>query len=603
MSNVMKNFLSTVNDSARYICPLCSDQRKKKNERTLSVSVENDGIKYTCWHCAEAGGYTFKQLRGEVSRPASSPAPRAISVPKSSDSTNVENYLASRGINYSLVKDKFKVVGAKKYFSAKGDIPAGEVDAIGFVYGNDEAVKWRPVGDKRFIQDGAARTLWGIEQIKTGEMPETLVICEGEIDALSIATVLDDVAVTSVPNGAPSKISDKKVSPSEDKKFSYLWEAKDILKGKGVKKIILMTDKDEAGEALKEELARRVGRAKCYEVDFADNENDANDVLMKSGADRLREIVNDAQPLPLDGVYQAEDYAERVRHLYEHGMMRGEKTGIDSIDKLFTIAAGQLSVVTGIPGSGKSEFIDQLMVNLARNSGWKFAVASFENPPDLHIAKIAEKVCGKSFFNESDRMSKEAMEKSIDFVNDHFMFLEQKSGDATTVDSILDRISSACLRKGVRGAVIDPYNYIVQDSGSEENEHQFINHLLTRLVAFARAHDIHIWFVAHPAKMPTNADGSTGVPKGMNISGSASFFAKADLGITVHRAGDVTEVHAWKVRFKWQGSVGMARLSYDLDSGQFTERKVDLEKVHFGHRSTSSPRRINGPENDIEIPF
>ena len=29
-------------------------------------------------------------------------------------------------------------------------------------------------------------------------------------------------------------------------------------------------------------------------------------------------------------------------------------------------------------------------------------------------------------------MSKEAMEKSIDFVNDHPMFLEQKSGDATT---------------------------------------------------------------------------------------------------------------------------------------------------------------------------
>ena len=531
MSNVMKNFLSTVNDSARYICPLCSDQRKKKNERTLSVSVENDGIKYTCWHCAEAGGYTFKQLRGEVSRPASPPAPRAISVPKSSDSINVENYLSSRGINYSLVKDKFKVVGAKKYFSAKGDIPAGEVDAVGFVYGNDEAVKWRPTGDKRFIQDGAARNLWGIEQIKSGEIPEILVICEGEIDALSIATVtglanfigeMGEIGVTSVPNGAPSKISHKKVSPHEDKKFSYLWDAKDVLKS--VKKIILMTDKDEAGEALKEELARRVGRAKCYEVDFSENENDANDVLVKSGPDRLREILKEATPLPLDGVYQAGDYAERVRHLYDNGMMKGESTGIDSVDKLFTVAPGQLSVVTGIPGSGKSEFIDQLMINLARNSGWKFAVASFENPPDLHIAKLAEKVCGKSFFSKNDRMSREAMEKSLAFVDDHFMFLEQKSGDATTADSILDRISQACLRKGVRGAVIDPYNYIVQDAGAEENEHQFINHLLTRLVAFARAHDIHIWFVAHPSKMATNADGSTGVPKGMNISGSASFF-------------------------------------------------------------------------------
>ena len=601
MSTVMKDFLSTVHDSARYICPLCSESRKKKSERTLSVTVEGDGVKYTCWHCDEAGGYTYKQLRNEPQIPRSTPAPRAISVPKDSNADNVQGYLSGRGINYSLVKDKFKVVGSTKYFSGKGNIPAGEVDAIGFVYGHDEAVKWRPIGDKRFIQDGAARTLWGIEQIKSGEMPHTLVICEGEIDALSIAMVMDDVAVTSVPNGAPSKISDKKVSPSEDKKFSYLWDAKDVLKG--VKKIILMTDKDEAGEALKEELARRVGRAKCYEVNLSEGENDANDVLVNSGPERLRELVEQAQPLPLDGVYQAADYSDRVRHLFDNGMMKGESTGIDSVDKLFTIAPGQLSVVTGIPGSGKSEFIDQLMINLARNSGWKFAVASFENPPDLHIAKLAEKVCGKSFFNESDRMSREAMEKSLRFVDDHFMFLEQKSGDATTADSILDRISQACLRKGVRGAVIDPYNYIVQDAGAEENEHQFINHLLTRLVAFARAHDIHIWFVAHPSKMATNADGSTGVPKGMNISGSASFFAKADLGITVHRAGDVTEVHAWKVRFKWQGGVGMTRLQYNLGSGQFTERSVNLDKVHFGNHSASPARRKNEPANDIEIPF
>mgnify|MGYP003677795617 CR=1 FL=1 len=250
MSTTMKDFLSTVHDSARYICPLCADSRKKKTERTLSVTVEGDGLKYTCWHCDEAGGYTYQQLSEPV-RPKISPPPRAISVPKDSNADNVQSYLSGRGINYSLVKDKFKVVGSTKYFSGKGDIPAGEVDAIGFVYGHDEAVKWRPVNDKRFIQDGAARTLWGIEQIKAGGLPDTLVICEGEIDALSIASAMD-IAVTSVPNGAPSKISSKKVVPSEDKKFSYLWDAKDVLKA--AKKIILLTDQDEAGEALKEEL-------------------------------------------------------------------------------------------------------------------------------------------------------------------------------------------------------------------------------------------------------------------------------------------------------------------------------------------------------------
>ena len=604
MSNTMKEFLSTVRDTNRYICPLCSETRKKKSERTLSVTVDNEAVKFTCWHCNEAGGFSHEQLRQAFQPPPQqAPKPRAISVPKESDEDKVKGYLAGRGINYLRVKDKFKIVSGVRYFHAKGDIPAGEVDAIGFVYGQDEAVKWRPIADKRFIQDGASTTLWGIEQIKSlDEEPAVLVICEGEIDALSIATA-SDVSVVSVPNGAPSKVSDRKVDPSEDKKFNYLWDARDVFKA--CKKIILCTDDDEAGAALREELARRVGRAKCHQVAFPEGTSDPNDVLVKLGEEALAELIETAEPMPLDGVYQASDYAEKVKNLYENGMISGESTGLPPVDDLFTIALGQLSVVTGIPGSGKSEFIDQLMVNLAKNKGWSFAVASFENPPDLHICKLAEKYSGHSVF-EQPRMSAELLDKSISWVNDHFMFLEQRSGDATTVDSLLDRISQACLRKGVRGCVIDPYNYIVQDAGAEENEHQFINKLLTRLVAFARAHDIHIWFVAHPSKMATNVDGSTGVPKGMNISGSASFFAKADLGVTVHRAGDVTEIHAWKVRFKWQGQVGMCRLNYNRANGRFEERKLNSSGITFGSKSTVGAGRRAGRRagsNDNDIPF
>ncbi len=577
MSTTMKEFLATVQDSNRYLCPLCSSSRKKKSDRTLSVELTPETVIYNCFHCNESGGFSHEQLRASPRpTPKAPPPPRAISVPKNSDEQKISDFLAARSINYLQVKDKFKIVHGTKYFREKGEIEAGEVEAIGFVYGKDEAVKWRPIGDKRFIQDGAARTLWGIERIKGRlELPKEMVICEGELDALSVASTME-IDVVSVPNGAPSKISDRKVVASEDKKFEYLWEAKDVLSR--AEKIILAVDKDEAGEALKEEIARRVGRAKCYEIVYPEGTKDPNDILVHLGPEGLERIIKDAIPMPLDGVYGAESYLEKVQNLYDNGMIKGVSTGIDSVDDLFTVALGQLTVVTGVPGSGKSEFIDQLMINLARQENWKFAVASFENPPDLHIAKLAEKVCKKSFFDEPNRMTKEEMESSLRFVDDHFMFLEQKSGEATTADSIMGRISDACLRKGIRGAVIDPYNYIMQDAGSEENEHQFINQLLTKLVAFARAHDIHIWFVAHPAKMQTNQEGLTAVPKGMNISGSAAFFAKADLGITVHRVGDITEIHAWKVRFKWQGQVGMTRLKYDRASGIYSERnQVDYK--------------------------
>jgi twinkle protein len=51
-----------------------------------------------------------------------------------------------------------------------------------------------------------------------------------------------------------------------------------------------------------------------------------------------------------------------------------------------TIRPGELSVVTGTPGSGKSEFIDARAVNLAQRYGWCFAVCSFENPAEEHIS-------------------------------------------------------------------------------------------------------------------------------------------------------------------------------------------------------------------------
>ncbi len=592
MSTTMKEFLATVQDSNRYLCPLCSGTRKKKSDRTLSVELKPDAVVYNCWHCNEQGGFSYKQLNASsVPLRSASPRPTAISVPKNIDEKMIENFLAARGISYEQVKNKFQVTSGTRFFREKGDLSAGEELAVGFVYGKDEAIKWRPINDKRFIQDGAARTLWGIEKIRAKlELPKTIVLVEGELDCLSIASVMD-IDVVSVPNGAPSKISDRKPA-KDDKKFEYLWDARQVLSN--CDQIILATDHDEAGEALKEEIARRVGRAKCYQIDYPQMCKDPNDILMVSGAEELKKIIESASPLPLDGVFTAESYEEKVKHLYDNGMYEGASTGIVSVDELFTVALGQLTVVTGVPGSGKSEFIDQLMVNLAEREGWKFAVASFENPPDLHICKLGEKRSKKSIFDERNKMSKQELEESLRFVDDHFLFLEQKGGDLTTIDNILDRLAQACLR-GIKGVVIDPYNYIVQDAGSDDNEHQFINQLLTKLCSFAKAYQIHIWMVAHPAKMQTNTDGFTAVPKGMNISGSAAWFAKADLGVTVHRVGDISEIHVWKCRFKWIGQVGMTRLKYDRQTGLYSERnEVDYKSF----------KSINNARRDYDdVPF
>ena len=553
-------FMSSIYENCRVKCPACSSERKKKNVQSLGVTVEGNKVLYQCFHCGLSGKYTRKDTVQKATV-------TAISVPKEKDETLIDKFLSNRGIDPLSVKN-FQVVSGLKYFNGEG-----ELDAVGFVYGDNEAIKWRSVQGKNFTQDGAARTFWGIDQVE--DDAETIVIVEGECDVLAMACA-GIGNVVSVPNGAPQKVSERRVDPDEDKKYAYVWNAKEKIQN--AQKIILAVDHDESGMALREELARRCGRAKCFSVDFPKNQ-DANDILKGEGAERLREIVSKAQPMPLEGVYSADDYSQDLNHLYTQGLYGGVSTGIASVDSLFTIVPGQLSIVTGLPGSGKSEFIDQLMVNLAKREGWKFAVASFENPPALHIAKLSEKYISKPFFDgPTARMSKDEADQALEWVNDHFMFLEQRGGDTATIESILDRARQACMRWGnMKGLVIDPYNYIEQNR-KVDNEHQGINELLTRLVMFARANDIHIWFIAHPAKMQSNMDGTMPVPKGMNISGSASFFAKADLGITVHLSPDKTvEIHAWKVRFKWVGTTGKVELDYDVPTGTYSDQSIDLD--------------------------
>jgi len=551
--NLQQAVLSQTRNS-RIRCPVCSGDRKKNHLKTMGITVEDNRVVYQCFHCNTSGAirkdrfmYQVKELSNQNIKP--------IDPPTSVKPEIVEKFLLSRGIDPESVQD-YPVVGGTKWF---GDIQK-EVEAIGFLYGDSrhpQAIKWRSIEGKSFTQQGAARSFFGLNQLPQDSTE--LVICEGEMDVLALASI--GFPALGCPNGAPQKISDRKVDPEDDGKYSFVWDARELIEK--AEKIIFCGDQDTAGEALIEELARRIGRAKCWKVTLP--EKDANETLQKHGAEALREAVLAAQPLPLEGVYSPSEFEAQILSLYADGVVKGASTGLSTLDPLYTVLPGQLSVFTGLPGSGKSELIDQICVNIALQKGWRFAIASFENPPAMHIAKLAEKVIGKPFFGQ-DRMSEDERDYALQFLNDHFVFLQSHDGAPSTVQSIIDRTKAAVMRMGVRGLIIDPYNYL--DMGTD-SEHQAISKMLTDIVLFCKSHDLHAWFVAHPAK----ALPDSGVPKGQHISGSAAWFAKADMGVTVHRNKNQTEVHVWKSRFKWVGSVGMVDLNYHIPTGTYSDKQ------------------------------
>ena len=561
----------TKNGQHRYTCPWCSAHRKKKNDPCLSVSRGYDAIFYTCHHgdCNVSGVVRLQETQRSYAKLTT------IEKRKREDFDDIDDrhlsWLSARGIS----------AGTAHSFNLIGEEISGQA-VVGFPYyddkGNVVAVKKRFTEDKKFLCWQSPQSFFGLKHLKKGD---DIVIVEGEMDVLAMAEA--GIKAVSVPNGASMKVSEGRIDPSEDPKFKFLWSAKEYLDA--AKRIIIATDADGPGEALAEEVARRVGKERCWRIEFPDGAKDSNEVLIRLGAEALRKSAKEATPWPVEGLYDADHFRNQVWELYEKGIGRGDSTGYQSVDELYTVSPGQVTIVTGIPSSGKSEFIDQVMVNLATNKAWKFGICSFENEPRLHIAKLISKRVGKPFFEGfHKRMDKHEYEAAYTFVQDHFAFVHQDDGGLSNLDSILDRLRVAILRLGIRGAIIDPYNFISRDRG-DKSETEWISDMLTKVKAFAMGHGIHIWFVAHPTKMQRNADGRIPPPGGFDISGSAAWFAKADCGLTVHREKDdplVAQIHIWKCRFSWVGKQGQTNLLYNIGTTQYTEMSaVDEEDGGF----------------------
>lgn len=554
----------------RMPCPWCSPHRKKKTETCLSVNRDGGTILYQCFHgdCGVTGRINSDKRGEYVKEEPVVVEKKRIEDFHSIDDRHIE-WLSKRGISIATAS-AYNLVSDEVYGKTTIGFPYYDKD------GNVVALKKRFLHEKEFRCWQSPFSFFGIRHIKKGD---DLYIVEGEMDVLAMAEA--GIKAVSIPNGSTKfKIKEGRFDPSDDGKLKFLWEAKEYIDA--AKKIVIALDADEVGAAMAEEIARRIGKERCWRVTYPSGLKDANEVLVALGKESVKKAAEAATPWPIQGLYDAEHFRDKVWELYEKGAGRGESTGFESVDDIYTVAPGQVTIVTGIPSSGKSEFIDQVMVNLAEQKHWKFGICSFENEPRLHIAKLAAKRVGKPFFEGyHQRMDRHEYEAAFSFIQDHFAFVWQDDGSLADLDSILDRLRVAIMRYGIRGAIIDPYNFISRPRG-ESSETEWISSMLTKVKAFAMGHGVHIWFVAHPTKMQRNADGRIPVPGGFDISGSAAWFAKADCGLTVHREKEdplLAQIHIWKCRFSWVGKQGQANLLYDVGTTRYSETEREPEGV------------------------
>ena len=155
-------------------------------------------------------------------------------------------------------------------------------------------------------------------------------------------------------------------------------------------------------------------------------------------------------------------------------------------------------------------------------------------------------------------------------IQKNFFFINPP--DNNRLSNILEKAKFLVRRKGIKVLVIDPYNRLESEQGSK-NETQYISEVLDSLTSFAQKYDVLVVLMAHPTKIPKQANGKGfEIPNLYNISGSANFYNKADFGIVVHRdkTENYTLVKIEKVKFRHLGEPGECMFKYNINNGRYT---------------------------------
>lgn len=542
-------------------CPEC----KLSKDASPSLEVHLFNGDWLCYHCFFHGNaFAGRAKKHKNDWIFSSPNIPKAPLARLEHKGKFYNYLHKLGISDSTI-DHFAVSSGTFFFSKAQELRS----ALIFPYFVDSVhvnnAYYQNNKNSQFLP-GAVESFYNLNAIDD----DCTIIVEGELDVLALheCGFLNVIGIPFTPAVNSKNYEDQ---------FSFLLHAEDRLTN--VKKIILATSFTESGLKIQEELARRLGKERCWRAFWSSDYINATMTLSQHGREHVIAAIDGAKIYPIQGIFEASDVSDKIDSLYQYGLPPGVKPGWPSLDQYYTVKEGQWTLVTGIPGHGKSNLLDAMLVNIAENENWRFGMFSPENQPiERHFANLMEKYSDAPFsFNSPGRMSEELLEHSKKWVDDHFyVILPDDTLGNWTVDGILSLAKALVFRKGIKGLVLDPWNELdhTRSNGMTETEH--ISQSLTKIRQFARSYGVHVWVVAHPAKLFKDADGFYPVPTPYDVSGSSHWNNKADNAISIwrNRGGldeEITDVHVQKIRFKEVGRVGVAYLRYKKDTGRFID--------------------------------
>jgi len=533
-------------------CPICSKDRKKKNDKCLMIDWDR-GLG-TCQHCGEVLQlHTFKKKEHDM----------IYIKPEFKNNTELSDKLVqwfgTRKISQNTLKLLKVCEGAEWMPQTKK-----EENTIQFNYFREGELintKFRD-GKKNFkLVKDAEKIFYNLDHIRTSK---DCLIVEGEIDCLSFIEV-GIYHCVSTPNGSTLK----------GVNLDYLDNSIEYFENKD--RVYLALDNDEAGQNVQNEIIRRLGPEKCFIVDF-DDCKDANQYHVKYGGERLRQTIDNAKMVPLGNVITLNDVKASLHDFYKNGSPKGHVIGLPGFDDVFSTYTKQGVLVTGIPTHGKSDFVDQMAIGYNLNEGWKGAYCSVENDPKyLHLDKLCRKLSGMR--PDQNSINSDKWKNVEDHINDNFYFVDYSDG--YDLKKVLDKIRELVLRKGIKFFVLDPFNKIKLKESLHKNTNEYTSDYLLELDNFCRQYDLFYILVAHPVKMP-KINGVAQEPDFYSVKGGGEFYDMMPHGLLVWRDFDreIVKIKVLKCKFQNLGLNGAeVYFKWNTVNGRYTPIQNEVDSM------------------------
>lgn len=561
-------------------CPYCNGG-DHADKWTFSINRETG--QYICqrYSCGEKGA--FVKIARDFNFPLQQDEPKVY---KTFDDSNTpetwasteesKEYLKLRGIPESIT-EKFSVITyadkpTQLVFPFFDD--SNHLQCIKFR--NTAFVKGKTKGSKEWFEKDTRHILYGMWLCGTSG---TLIVTEGQIDTLSLSAAGLENAV-SVPGGANN--------------FRWVDSCREFVER--FDEIVVFGDCEKGYVTLVDGFCKAFPDMKIRAVQVIDylKCKDANEILQafESNGDYeesykiLRQCVErakDARKLPIKQLSEIEWYYSDDEPVI--------KTGITQLDKeIRGLSYGQLLILTGWSGDGKSNFASQLIVNVASN-GVKSLIYSGELSNKLVKQQITFIVAGSARIDESIntdgitsrhfRYEAETRKALSEWMQDKIYIWEDRpiTTDSTSESEtayFIRTLECAIKTIGVKFIVLD--NLMTLLSVSEDKDvYQAQTNLIKRLKTIAQQYNVVVMLVAHPRKSPT----SSRELSQDSISGSKDIVNLADMVIAYTRHNDEgKKLYARRLNILknrrtgilMEGTAGIY-LCYDRKSNRICENK------------------------------